>query len=101
MSDIEPIGTGTVYESNGSKYIYLKRAAVEALGASGGDTVDVFVADGHLEVRPQAGDVASVVRCCYCERAVRRDEIAEHHLETHPSRRYDPAWYCDDVTVES
>jgi len=92
MTDRERLGTGTVYESNGSKYIYLKRPAVEALDVSGGDHVDVFAAGEFLEVRPQ-NELAAVVSCRYCETPVQREEIATHHFENHPDRRYDPVWY--------
>lgn len=99
MTDGEKIGVGKVYESNGSKYIYLKRAAVESIEAEPGEEVDVIAADGHLKVVPQHGEVSVTVPCMYCELPIQREEIAQHHADKHPGKRYDPAWYVDDQEV--
>lgn len=36
--------------------------------------------------------------CVYC--GGRFTFIGHHHREAHPSKRYDPVWYMDDVEAE-
>lgn len=90
----DALATGKVYDASGTKYIYLRRDAVETLGLDAGDHVAVRVTpDGSgLTVTPADGDPA-VVECVHCGTPRPMAEIARHHLDAHPGKRYDPAWY--------